>query len=208
MRKKLWLEFHLWTVGLLVLLTIANVASALRPFSPSLKALTGDSGTIELVQARAATERTPASIDANESNPLKIDLKLTQIGCEPNLRLRVADGVHQVRIRFEPCAMDKVDTVTKVVNVTNGFEATVFNSAIKAESPSHADGTFLMAAASAPSAPGAAKNKSASSNKAARQPAAVPPQAISTDYITLATGQNEITIQREKRQQILKIERK
>lgn len=208
MRRKFWLQFHLWTVALLAVLTIANVASALRPFSPrSASHDRQSSAPLRLVNSENKSARQPAS-DSNQSTGQSSGptsnqtLKLAQLPCEPQLRLVVTEHVKNLRLQFDICA--KTDDVVSIRNTTNGFEGTVFgNTTAKAETDQDSNeiaGNFIEADRPLP-------------KPRARQIASIskdPTKAttVSTDYIALAPGINEIQIQRSSRQQVLKIERR
>lgn len=202
MRKKLWLQFHLWTIGLLTVLTIANVVSALRPFSSSATA--DVTGAVRLVESVSATlGRAPASETPVNS---KLFLKLVQVGCEPALRLRVTDDVRQLRLQFDACPnLQPEDEVVGVFNIANGFEATVFGGSnsqiadLSAQVESDIPGTFI------PSTP--VKPVELAKKKKGRELASLS-AAVSTDYIALKPGANEIKIHRSNRLQTLKIERR
>lgn len=182
MRKKLWRQFHLWTLGLLGLLTVANVASALRPFSSTPKPIADKDGTIHLVQTKlAASDRNPASAETSLAADTHLVLKTADIGCDEVQQLQVPDGIRQLRLQIQMCSSGKTkakpdgvpDTVASVINTTNGFEATLFAATV-----------------------------SLVGTPQARIPAAA---HTTTDYISLAPGHNEIKIQRRSRVQVLKI---
>lgn len=202
MRKKFWLQFHLWTVALLAVLTIANVVSALRPFSSRNLRQNGVSpGEFRLSSNASNSDRNPASslgplVDAAQT------LKLAQLPCEPKLRLVVSEHVKNLRLQFDSCA--KTDDVVSIRNATNGFEGTIFGNAAAEAAPAESKeiaGFFVEANRPLPKAP---ERKIASNAKAHTGP----PTTITTDYISLAPGANEIRIQRSSRSQILKIERR
>lgn len=212
MRRRLWLQFHLWTIGLVALLTVANVALALRPYA--WQRLAEASAAIQLGGGPANDSlRQPAS-DAgmtpkNSTLDSRLALKTTRIGCDSNLRLRVLTAVRQVRLQFDRCPAKTGDSIFSVQNKTNGFEATIFGYAAASQKTEEAmAGTF-----STPAQAAAEKSALEKSEKKQRKPAAgtmvaSTTEAISTDYITLAPGDNEIAIHRSGREQILKIERK
>ncbi len=201
MRKRLWLQFHLWTFGLVALLTVINVATVLRPYSNAQSAVSPALfiGNNNL----GISGRSPASNADSESIAAdsRLALKTARIGCEPATRLRIVSAVRQLRLQFEPC-LGK-DTINGVQNKTNGFEATVFNSAANAAAPEAMAGTFTTPEAAAKAAAKATKN-----DRMIAAESVVTKERISTDYISLSPGENEITIRRNGRDQILKIERK
>lgn len=221
MRRKIWLQFHMGTIALLALLTIANIVTALRPFSSSS---TRSSRT--MIQLSSAPEtatradRTPASsTTANHDTPTsgalssKAALKIVQIPCDSNLRLRVFENVHSLRLQFEACPTSSeqpVRDVLAVLNSTNGFEGTVFGGTIAApagtvtEKAEHA-GVFTSTETAATKLPKVKIAKASMAETPKRAPASA---AFSTDFITLASGVNEIKIQRTSQTQILRIERK
>lgn len=215
MRRKIWLQFHIGTITLLAALTIANVATALRPFSSSS---TRSSRT--MIQLSSAPEtattgdRAPASLktahDAPSAGALsaKSALKIVQLPCDSNLRIRVFENVHSLRLQFDACPTSQAQPVRDVVGVmnsTNGFEGTVFGGTIAAppgattERADHA-GVFTSTETPAPKLA-----KKSTTDVAKRAPASA---AFSTDFITLAPGTNEIKIQRTSQTQTLRIERK
>ena len=209
MRRRLWLQFHLWTIGLVAALTVANVVFALRPY-PSIKS-PETAAAIQLGGSPSADLiRQPASDTANLKNSAldsRLALKTTQVGCDANLRLRVVTAVRQVRLQFDRCASKSSDDIAGVQNKTNGFEATIFGYASAAPKTEEAmAGTFSTPTQATADSPAPAK-----SGKKVRKPAAenvISSEPISTDYITLAPGDNEIAIHRSGREQVLKIERK
>ena len=194
MRKKSWLQFHLWTVALLAVLTVANVFSALRPFSSSSALDRSSTGGMRLSQLNSKADRSPASTTELEVGQT---LKLAQLPCESVLRLKVTEHVKNLRLQFDSC----VDDVIGIRNTTNGFEGTVFgNSPAVAPEMAEIAGNFIDAEA---------KNLPAKKT-VARAVASTKTMAskVSTDYISLAPGKNEIRVQRANRQQILHIERR
>ena len=212
MRRRLWLQFHLWTIGLVALLTVANVALATRPYSSQKPAETGAAiqlGGNPLGDSLRQPASDPESVKKNSALDSRLALKTTQIGCDSNLRLRVVNAVRQVRLQFDRCPSRAIDNISGVKNKTNGFEATIFGYASMAQkSDETMAGTFSTPAQSA-----AEKSALANAGKKPRKPAAeagdaAVPEAISTDYIALAPGDNEIAIRRSDREQVLKIERK
>lgn len=188
MRKRLWLQFHFWTIGVVLLLLVANVASVFRPFATEKNAV-------------SASAREPASV-AQKTSVLGLDsrlaLKTTEVGCEPKLRLRVVESVRQIRLQFSSCAQG--DKIVGIRNATNDFEATIFGGASsEVEEETAMAGTFKSAGESAlpkPRKPAAERNPQPESEN------------ISTDYISLSAGENEIKIRRSGREQILKVERR
>ncbi len=201
MRKRLWLQFHLWTIGLVALLTVINVATVLRPYSKAQTAVSPalfiGNNTLR-ISGRSPASNSDAEAIAADS---RLALKTARIGCEPATRLRIVSAVRQLRLQFEPCSVK--DTVSGVQNKTNGFDATVFNSAVSAAEPEAMAGIFTTPEASAKAAAKAAKK-----DRTIAAEAVVAKEKISTDYISLSPGENEITIRRAGREQILKIERK
>lgn len=204
MRQRLWILFHLATLGVLGLLTVANIATLTRPFAAS----TSRPANGLLTAKVGSSGRSPATVSneapKNSHNPLKI----TQVGCEPNVRLRVVDSVRQVRLQFDGCADELNDRVKGIVNLTNGFEATLFG-ALGSESaahPEHADTTEPMAGVFVSTSKANGRNKSPQTDKKTNRQIAS--EQISTDYISLVPGQNEIKIRRAGRDQTLRIERK
>ena len=215
MRNRLWISFHLGTFAVLALLTTMNVFGFLRPFASAKEAPVGALQALGLASSGrttgsfGSTHRSPASVDTVAlEQALKNPLKTAQVGCEPNLRLRVFETVRQVRLQFDSCK----EEVSGVLNSTNGFEATLFGtSASRAEQAENeralaaepAEGTFTSPASATTKIPkrglasSAAKNTKHTSN----------PQT-STDYISLAAGQNQIKILRAGHEQTLNIERK
>lgn len=219
MRRKIWLQFHMGTIALLAILTIANIVTALRPFSSSS---TRSSRT--MIQLSSAPEtatradRTPASSASTHDTPStgalssKSALKIVQLSCDSNLRIRVFENVHSLRLQFDACPTSSehpIRDVVSVMNSTNGFEGTIFGGTIAApagtttEKAEHA-GVFTSTETSAmKSTSKLAKNSPPETPK--RAPASA---AFSTDFITLAPGANEIKIQRSSQTQVLRIERK
>ena len=100
--------------------------------------------------------------------------------------------------------------VLAVLNSTNGFEGTVFGGTIAApagtvtEKAEHA-GVFTSTETAATKLPKVKIAKASMAETPKRAPASA---AFSTDFITLASGVNEIKIQRTSQTQILRIERK
>ncbi len=197
MRKRLWLQFHLWTIGLVALLTVVNVATVLRPYSKSQAGVSpaifiGQNGL--QISGRAPASSTDAETIAADS---RLALKTARVGCEPATRLRIVSAVRQLRLQFEACTAN--DTIVGIQNKTNGFEATVFNASASAKEPEAMAGTFSTPEATA---------KAAKKDRTIAAETVVAQDGISTDYISLSPGENEITIRRSGREQILKIERK
>lgn len=188
LRDRLWLKFHLGTVGLIVLLAIANVASALRTYSPQ-RSGTSTASLILSPASLVTSDRSPASQGEGVPTNPRLALKIASVGCEAKLSLKVVVDVRQLRLQFEACAAD--DTIAGIQNRTNGFEATLFGTAT-------ADTTASEAVSGVFTTPDAAAEKSRT----------IATENVSTDYIALAPGSNEIVIRRANREQILRIERK
>ncbi|CAN5536905.1 hypothetical protein BH10BDE1_BH10BDE1_18430 [soil metagenome] len=215
MRNRLWISFHLGTVAVLALLTTLNVLGFLRPFASAKEAPAGALQSLGLASVRrsngsfGSSHRSPASVDTVAlEQASKNPLKTVQVGCEPNLRLRVFETVRQVRLQFDSCK----EEVGGVLNSTNGFEATLFGtSASRAEQVENeralaaepAEGTFTSPTSAAAKAP---KRGLASAGPKTAKRGATP--QTSTDYISLAAGQNQIKILRAGQEQLLNIERK
>jgi hypothetical protein len=202
LRKRLWLQFHLWTIAVIALLSVANIASALRPyaFTQNLDITKG----LLIGQSNVARSmRSPASETDKNNSANRLALKTARVGCETASRLRLLHAVRQLRLQFDACTGGI--SILGIRNKTNGFEATLFGAANSNE-PEIMAGTFTAPeTATKPSAVIAgAKNK----RKIATENIAPQQEAISTDYISLAEGENEITIRRIGREQILKIERR
>lgn len=199
----------------LALLTTVNVLGFLRPFASANDATAGALQSLGLATpdrstgSFGSTHRSPASVDtAALEQASKNPLKTAQVGCEPNLRLRVFETVRQVRLQFDSCK----EEVSGVLNSTNGFEATLFGtSASRAEQAENeralaaepAAGTFTSPASVAAKVP---KRGLASAGLKNAKRGATP--QTSTDYISLAAGQNQIKILRAGHEQTLNIERK
>jgi hypothetical protein len=200
--------FHIGTVATLALLTIANVVTWLRPFSTSGgEPSAGSSRGIRIATA-SDSNRSPAAIATDTPENSKNPLKTAQVGCEPKVRLRVVETVHQLRLQFDSCN----DVVTSVMNSTNGFEATVFGTAkSRAEQAERADAVEPAAGTFTAPINATAKSKSRRLASVDPKPEKIARSAlpqISTDYISLVVGANQIKILREGREQILNIERK
>lgn len=190
------------------MLAIANVTSALRPYSPAGR--TRSAPAFAVGDSLELANRTPASESPIVSDP-KLALKTARVGCEPTVRLKVVKDVRQLRLQFEPCAA--TDVISGVQNKTNDFEATIFGSSATTE-PEALAGTFTTPEETAK----AAKDKRmlASESKSTTPPksngtssnAMAASETVSTDYIALAPGENEIAIRRSGREQTLRIERR
>ncbi len=205
MRKKIWLQFHLWTVALLAVLTVGNIVSALRPFtSQSHRARVHEDtpGSFRLSDTTATSTRSPASSSESQADTAQA-LKFALLPCEPALRLVVSDRVKNLRLQFDSCA--GTDAVVSIRNATNGFEGTIFGeagtSAMMNQDSNEIAGNFIEAGRPAPKTQG----RRVASIAQARTTHST---TVSTDYISLAPGANEIQIQRSSRSQILKIERR
>lgn len=219
LRHALWLRFHIWTLGLLATLTAVNVSTQLRPYESAFSTNAGPS--LRLADgSNVDTGRQPASAglssvftsDSHEKISSTRALKLASIGCEPSYRLTVSGEIRQLRLKFDVCptGLSNFDDVVQVSNATNGFQATVFSAeslAASADARSEHDasietempGVFLAAESPTP------KNEKDKAKPQARRPSSEP---VSTDYISLAEGSNEIRIQRTDREQRLQIQRK
>ena len=197
MRKRLWLQFHLWTIGLVVILSVANAASALRPFAVHRSEnhnLHRQPASLEEIASPVAGQ--DSQTDSRQDS--RWALKTAQVGCEPKQRLKFVAAVRQVRLQLNSCT-GKGETVLGIKNATNDFEATLFGAAsMTAKKDEAPEGTFRSADAMPAKKP----------RKPAMENASAPAENISTDYITLAPGENKIMIHRAGRDQILKIERR
>ncbi len=219
MRRKIWLQFHMGTIALLAILFVANIVTALRPFSSS--STQGSRTMIRLSSAPETTspDRAPASVaHSTHDKPLsgalssKSALKTVQLPCDSHLRIRVFENVRSLRLQFDSCPTSSehpLRDVVSVMNSTNGFEGTIFGGTVAApagttaEKAEHA-GVFMSAETPTPkTASKLAKNSLSETPK--RAPASA---AFSTDFITLAPGANEIKIQRTSQTQVLRVERK
>lgn len=188
-----------------VLLSIANVVSFLRPFATSTRA-SQEGETLRLSENTSAeASRGPASSNVEPGHrDSRFTLKQAQVGCEPVLRLKITSEIRQLRLQFDHCPGLLAGDVTAIKNKTNGFEATVFGGASTTivPQPEMMDGTFI---AEAPARVAAPSRRPAA---AVAKPVAKPAEKFSSDYISLVPGENEITIDRSGRAQILRIERK
>jgi hypothetical protein len=177
-RGRIWLTFHSWTIGAILLLFAGNVATALRPFenpsSISDRASRPPLITISSSSSGSREERRlPASSQpASETSDYLIEV---QLDCSASKSLTVGSDVRQVRLKIADCRADTKELETFYIrNETNGFEATIFKI------------------------------------PDARKPASM--DLISTDYISLETGENKIRISRSQgespsREQILDVRR-
>lgn len=223
LRRALWLRFHLWTLGFIALVTALNVSTQLRPYAST--SLTAGTAPMSLAASSVSLgERSPASSNDPSTAASKAfgqtrALKLASLGCEPHLQLEVSNEVRQLRLKFDVCptGLDAFDEIVQVSNATNGFQATVFSadasggataSATGSNGDSHINaetempGVFMTPESKTGKSSKVAKEKAQSQ---ARRPASDP---VSTDYISLAEGANEIRIQRTDRIQSLQILRK
>ncbi len=189
MRKRLWLQFHLWTIGLVVILSVANAAALLRPFAAHRK-------------EDPQSLRRPASVQEGVRPVVGLDsrlaLKTAQVSCEPKQRLKIVPAVRQIRLQFSICP-GKGDAVLAIKNATNDFEATLFGvPSMVSKSADTPKGTFTPVDALLENKP----------RKPATESVSIASANVSTDYIALTPGDNEIKIRRSGREQILKIERR
>lgn len=221
MRRKLWLQFHLWTIALVGVITVANVVSFLRPFAHAGNAAVNSGLILSSGTAGALLnlgQRSPASSDgtAKDSHTdARFALKTARIGCEAVMRLSVVSAVRQVRLQFASC--DENDSIVGIKNKTNEFEATIFSSAKNTPAAEMFAGTFTTPedakaaakiAAKVATKPGKSAKKDRKIATDSASSGATSMDEISTDYISLSPGENEIQIHRTGREQILKIERK
>jgi len=210
MRNRLWISFHIGTIAVLVLLAIADVVTWLRPITSGEDGSSAPSLLTMGLTDESSSNRSPAAVGVSAGDRSKNPLKTAQVGCETNIRLRVFDTVRQVRLQFDPCG----EEVTGVLNATNGFEATIFGTATsraaqdeveRASAFEPAAGTFTspINASAKP-----AKRGVASADSTGLKAANSSQPQISTDYISLTAGTNQIKIVRSAGEQILSIERK
>lgn len=89
--------------------------------------------------------RAPASLVgmafSDESSKIKLIEKaqLLEFGCEPPKTAQVGTQIRQIRLRGELCpTTGKTVTNTEIINLTNGFTATVFSP-----SPSHYSSDYI-----------------------------------------------------------------
>lgn len=145
------LQFHGATVVAILVLTVANSASILRPMpgqnssatkTGPLDTIRGPASTIGAGTIGAGTEASADSKSANttaaaHSEQMSPNAKLstkpnsevdslmaeTRIGCEKNAPVHVPSSTRQIRLVFESCS----NGVISVSNETNGFQATLFD---------------------------------------------------------------------------------
>ncbi|MBN8538795.1 MAG: hypothetical protein J0L82_00295 [Deltaproteobacteria bacterium] len=160
-RGRIWMSFHAWTLAVMLLIGIGNVATALRPFKSSNPVESASRAPLITISSSSAgsteEQRQPASsLIHSESLDYLVDV---QLDCTASKTLIVAKDVRQLRLRIADCRSDNHALETFYIrNETNGFEATIFKI------------------------------------PDARKPASM--DLISTDYISLETGENKIRISR------------
>ncbi|MDX9730481.1 MAG: hypothetical protein RBT63_01805 [Bdellovibrionales bacterium] len=136
--RTLWTRLHICTLGLIGLLLVGNIASFLRPFESyqtPTKNSDAPSVPIKIAEVRSGVrEPAEALADTPDSGPTPYSSKEAKllevhVGCSLALEVKAEKDVRQIRLEFASCN----NSVTAVRNTTNGFEATLFQTAPDAE---------------------------------------------------------------------------
>lgn len=187
-RNRVWFSFHAWTVGAIALIFVGNVATALRPFD-SIDQLTDSGGRSPLITISSASGssssdlRLPAS-DETEAQSANYLVEIL-LDCGTEKEVTVGTDVRQLRLKLADCRSDLSSIETFYVrNETNGFEATVFKVPETRKPAANATAT-----------------------------AGADSSGISTDYISLESGENKVRISRSQgdlpsREQTLRVRRR
>ncbi len=140
-RSRVWLQFHIWSLTSIAIISIANIFSFLRPFESSADRTGARQPRLQLAETfeqPIEPGRKPAALSTKIlQNQIVSRMMEIQIDCQQEFEVRIPEDVQSLRLRLSDCPDTKRSRVDKapastadtnfyVRNETNGFEGTVF----------------------------------------------------------------------------------